>query len=235
MSGANSLEIVESRISEWRQQYGEVYLTEFEGEEGAIFIWRPLLEAEFYEIANAPYSAEIKEEAICMACILYPVDFDFNKHCLAGYATTLANQIAEASYYDSAQRALELLTTYRSQVLTDFGSQLDCIVAEAFPQYPVEAVRQMPLKRRLWLLSRAEWVLTNLRGVPLTHQISDQPVRSGTVPPQSSGVAPHASNVVDPTVAQIHESVDNMFRDETYRGSDPDWIFDDPGEDVVLG
>jgi len=226
---------LEAQLATWREQYGELYCTEFEGSEGVMFIWRPLNEMEFHEIANASYGNEIKEEAICMVCVLYPVSFDYHNCAMAGYATVLARQILQASYYDSADRALALLDAYRHEMVVDFGAQLDCIVAEAFPQYPVETIRHMHMKRRLWLLSRAEWTLINLRGVPLVHTVGNTARGPGAQYAQlNNDMSPfHAEQ---PSIPGLEEAVETVFRDEHYRGSDPAWIFDDDDDDCdILG
>lgn len=227
-----------TQLGAWRQQYGEVYMTEFAGDEGAMFVWRPLNEMEFKEITQAPFADELKEEAICLTCVLYPESFDFSSCPMAGYATILAQHIVKTSYYDSPQRALDLLATYRQEMAADFSSQLDCMVAEAFPQYPVEMLRQMPMKRRLWLLSRAEWTLVNLRGVPLVHNTLGSPAASS---PQRQPIdsaypdslAPHMAPASHPVMSHIRDAVDDIYRDEHYRGPDPDWIFDAPDDDFL--
>lgn len=230
--------VMAAQLGTWRQQHGEVYMTEFVGDEGAIFIWRPLSEMEFKEITQAPYADELKEEAICMACALYPEGFDFSSCPMAGYATTLAQQIVKASYYDSPQRALDLLATYRQEMAVDFSSQLDCMVAEAFPQYPIEMLRQMTMKRRLWLLSRAEWTLANLRGVPLVHNVGGSPVATGPQRQPAHHVpadlpTPHMAPVTHPVMSHIQDAADAIYRDESYRGPDPDWIFDESSDDFL--
>lgn len=64
MPNAVSPTALEAQLATWREQYGELYCTEFEGSEGVMFIWRPLNEMEFHEIANASIPADYQQDRL---------------------------------------------------------------------------------------------------------------------------------------------------------------------------
>lgn len=86
--------LTEDQIMEWKQQYGSVYVSEFD--EGT-FVWRLLARPEYKAITTAEgMSVFDREEEICKACVLYPADCDFEGF-LAGIPSLLAEQIMDKS------------------------------------------------------------------------------------------------------------------------------------------
>ncbi|AOQ24714.1 hypothetical protein MTAT_20590 [Moorella thermoacetica] len=84
----------EQVINAWKEEYGEVYVTEI-GDE--TFYWRTITRPEYKEIVNNDKLTVFeREEVICEKCVLFPEQYDF-KHCRAGVPTLLAEEIMDFS------------------------------------------------------------------------------------------------------------------------------------------
>lgn len=84
----------QEQVDEWKKQYGELYVTEFEDQ---TFVWRVLNRAEYKKIVNAQgMDVFQREEEICRQCVLYPQNYDYSV-AKAGVATLLAEQIMDKS------------------------------------------------------------------------------------------------------------------------------------------
>lgn len=168
-------EELEALLIEWQKTYGRVEYTEINGEE---FAWRLLTRKEYKYVMQLDCSPEEKEEVICQLCVLYPQDYDFTS-CLAGIPSTLSREILEKSgfSYDGNPNPLarQLLFRFREE-MQYFENQVDCIIVEAFPHLTLEEVANWTVEKTMYYLSRAEWVLTQLRGIQLVDAESGQPV-----------------------------------------------------------
>jgi len=159
-------EELQRQFEEWAAVYGQLEYSEVAGEE---FVWRLLSRAEYKQLMQAEVSPEEKEEAVCQICVFYPQGYDF-ANCPAGIPSTLAREILQKSgfSFDGNPNPLgkELLEQFRRE-MAYFENQVDCIIVEAFPHLTIEEVANWTVPKTMYYLSRAEWVLNQLRGIPL--------------------------------------------------------------------
>lgn len=87
-----------AKVEEWKELYGNVYMTEFEDED--VFIWRALNRKEFKEIMKVEGAdALYREERVCERCVIWPEKYDFMAMTLgkAGAPTVISEQIMDKS------------------------------------------------------------------------------------------------------------------------------------------
>lgn len=87
-----------SKIDEWKNLYGQVYMTELDDDD--TFIWRVLSRREFKEVMKLEeVDALYREEKVCEHCIIWPENYSFNEinGGKAGVPTVLSEQIMEKS------------------------------------------------------------------------------------------------------------------------------------------
>jgi len=103
-----------AQIKEWKQQYGEVYVTSVTPD--VHFAWRPLTRFEYRrliktleqalstgQVTQAEANLD-NEESIAELCILYPQYSRANSiGVMAGVASTIAQQVMEASAFVSME------------------------------------------------------------------------------------------------------------------------------------
>ncbi|WP_067923505.1 hypothetical protein [Alicyclobacillus shizuokensis] len=166
-----------------KQKYEEVYQTQILDQ---VFIIRPLSRQEYKEILEADLPLGQHQEAICKVGVIYPSDFDF-ENGLAGYAEALSDMILDISTLKPDQ-GKQLLEQYRSE-MANFDYQVDCIITEAFPQFTLEELQTWTVKKTMLYLSRAEWKLAMLRGVPLV-----QVPEGDAPPPNTPSPSPSSEN-----------------------------------------
>jgi hypothetical protein len=171
-------------IQQWKQMYEAVYSITILNQD---FIFRVIGREEYKAILEQDLSIGQFQEEICRVAVLYPQDFDYREG-LAGIAETLSNAILEMSGLHQGQ-AKALLDQYRDEMMI-FDYQVDCIIHEAFPQYSIEEIQNWSVKKMMYYLSRAEWILKNLRGVPLLsmEDILQQQETENPVQPQPPSV-----------------------------------------------
>ena len=129
------------------------------------FIYRALGRKEFKDICNDKNFNDFeKEEIICDECVLYPKDYDWQE-CDAGIPTELMKHILKNSYLDDNKSYAKVLDFYRND-MWDVDNQVTAIISEAFPNLDIEVIEQWDVEKTMKYLSRAEWTLHNLRGVP---------------------------------------------------------------------
>lgn len=100
-----------AQVNKWKEQYGRVYVTDFLGE---FYAWRTLTRFEYRRLVQnleqAVSSGQISqakanldnEESITEMCVLYPkYDRTSPAGSMAGVATTLSQQIMEASAFSA--------------------------------------------------------------------------------------------------------------------------------------
>lgn len=91
-----------AEIDAWKEQYGQVYLTEVDDDD--LFIWHVINRKEFKEIMKiADADAMYREERICEKCVLWPAEYSFTsmESGKAGTPTVLAEQIMERSGFST--------------------------------------------------------------------------------------------------------------------------------------
>ena len=157
-------------INNLKEKYGDIYYVSMLGYE---FVWRLLSRKEFQWIDSIPeeeMSEEEKEDMVCEMCILYPTSFTFDDKP-AGIVTTLATFIiSESGFYP--EEANQMLEQHRHE-MNNIEFQMEAIVIMAFPTLKIEDIEQWPTSKLLKYFTRAEWILTNLQGVPVSEIIKN--------------------------------------------------------------
>lgn len=159
---------LDALIEEAFQKYDAVFFSEIEDE---LFIYRPLGRKEFKDIlANQNLDDYEKEDAICKTVLIYPEDFDFDD-CLAGIPDKLYQDVLEKSCLDP-ESMFYLLHMHREES-EQLGSEMACIIAEAFPSYKIEEIEAWNNFKFMKTYAQAEWILKNIRGVEFGLDVGD--------------------------------------------------------------
>ena len=145
-------------------KYRNVFIVEINKQ---VYIYRSLGRNEYKEILEDRRFDDItKEEIICTQCLLYPnpdeYDWDDKE---AGIPTELMKAILTDSYLDDIGRRRSLHDFYRAEMY-DLDNQITCIINEAFPNIDIEEIESWDVEKTTKYLSRAEWKLHNMRGLP---------------------------------------------------------------------
>ncbi|UYX56212.1 hypothetical protein M3Y14_33720 (plasmid) [Bacillus thuringiensis] len=148
-----------NNLIEWKQQFGDIYQLDILGQ---TYIFRALGREEYKEIVLLDLDLGEFQEVICSQVVIYPYDYDYSVG-IAGIAEILSDGILDVSGLHLKQ-AKELLDQYREEML-NYDYQVDCMIHEAFPEYPIEVIASWPVRKTMYYLSRAEWILQNLKGV----------------------------------------------------------------------
>lgn len=152
-----------SDVLQWKQEYGDVYQMEIQDQN---FIFRPLGREEYKEIIIMDLDIGEFQEAICFQAVIHPEDYDYSNG-VAGVAEVLSDAILDASGLLVGQ-AKDLLEQYRAEMM-NYDYQVDCLIHEAFPEFTLEEISTWPVRKTMYYLARAEWILQNLRGVQIVH------------------------------------------------------------------
>jgi hypothetical protein len=202
----------DEQIAQWKSMYEEVYLVTILEQQ---FVFRVIGREEYKEILLSVENISDMQEAICQKAVLYPQAYDFVDN-VAGIAETISNFILEASGLQEGQ-AKALLEQYR-QDMTIFDYQADVIIHEAFPNISMEEIQSWSVKKMMYYLARAEWVLVNLRGVqlvPIEQETSANHQPGSGAQPQQHTVSPppvQETNSVSPKNQQLSkEEVERML------------------------
>lgn len=96
------------KIEEWKSQFKNVFLTEFDDED--IFVWRALSRREYKELAKIDADEYYLQERVCEKCVLWPMGYGFNNMVggKAGIPTYLYQQIMAQSGFVARTEALKL-------------------------------------------------------------------------------------------------------------------------------
>lgn len=149
-----------NNILEWKQQFGEVYMIEVLDQQ---FFFRPLGREEYKEIIMLDLDLGEFQEAICYQTIIYP-EYEFSTG-IAGVAEIISDGILDISGLHLGQ-AKELLDQFRDE-MNNYDYQVDCLIHEAFPEHSLEDISTWSIRKTMFYLSRSEWVLRNLKGIPI--------------------------------------------------------------------
>lgn len=93
----------------WKEQFGEIYATEFPG--GKVFIYRSLRRMEYKAIAKDKESDPLtKEENICQRCVIWPANYDFMDMSQgeAGIPSVLSEYIMAQSGFQTITEPVKL-------------------------------------------------------------------------------------------------------------------------------
>lgn len=154
-------------ILEWKEKYESIFqvsLFDVEKEFVHVFIFRSLGREEYKRITYSETDQGEHQEAVCKHAVLYPENYDFTKG-LAGIAEVLSEQIIDVSGVIPGQ-AKPLLDQFREELLV-FDYVADCLIHEAFPEYTLDEIQSWSVRKTMYYLSRAEYILRELRGIPL--------------------------------------------------------------------
>lgn len=152
---------------QYLDKYNQVFMQDF-GEAG-VFIFKSLGRKDFRELRDSDAINDYaKEEIICEQCVLYPKGFDFENCEEAGLPTQLANLILEKSLLKSSDQLAKAIHYFRDKLWDTTDEQLTCIIHEAFPEYSIEEIANWDVMRTAEYMTKAEYILHKLRGIPLT-------------------------------------------------------------------
>ena len=155
-------------IEETLQKYSAVFFSEIEGQ---LYSYRPLGRKEYKDIVtNENLNEWDKQDAIVKAALIYPTDFNLDD-CPAGIPDKLCQDIIEKSCLDP-ESMLYLLHMNRQEA-EQLGSEMACIIAEAFPNYNLDEIESWNIFKFMKVYAQAEWVLKNIRGVQFQLDIVD--------------------------------------------------------------
>ena len=155
-------------IEETFQKHSAVFFSEIDGQ---LYSYRPLGRKEYKDIlTNENINDLDKQDAIVKAALIYPQDLDLDD-CPAGVPNQLCNDIVEKSCLDP-ESMLYLLHMERQEA-EQLGSEMACIIAEAFPNYSLEEIESWNNFKFMKIYAQAEWVLKNIRGVQFQLDIID--------------------------------------------------------------
>ena len=155
-------------IEESFQKYNSVFFSEIDDQ---LFIYKPLGRKEYKDIlGNENLDEWDKQDAICKTALIYPKDFDF-EYCPAGIPDQLSQDIIEKSCLDP-ESMLYLLHIHRQEA-EQLGSEMVCIIAEAFPAYTVDEIESWDNLKFMKIYAQAEWILKNIRNVQFQVDIAD--------------------------------------------------------------
>jgi|GEM_PF-2897982 len=159
----------QEQVNEWKEQYQDIFAVIINEQH---FVYRMIGRAEYNIVMSMEEASPTEtEEILCELATLYPEGFNFRTK--DGYATSLCSMILESSMLNGPETAEQLLTYYRDE-MTDYNAQIDCVIHEAYPQFTLEEIAAWPVPKTMFYLSRAEWTLQNLRGVPLQHYTEEE-------------------------------------------------------------
>ncbi len=151
---------IDSIIEEAFQKYDAVFFSDIEDE---LFIYRPLGRKEFKDIlSNQNLDDYEKQDAICKTVLLFPEDFDFDD-CLAGIPEQLYKDVLEKSCLDP--ESMFYLLHMNREECEQLGSEMACIIAEAFPSYTIDEIEAWNNFKFMKIYAQAEWILKNIRGI----------------------------------------------------------------------
>jgi hypothetical protein len=155
-------------IEEAFQKYSAVFFSEIDGQ---LFSYRPLGRKEYKDIlTNENLDDWDKQDAICKTATIYPVDYDFND-CPAGIPSKLCDDIVEKSCLDP--ESMIYLLHMNRQEAEQLGSEMVCVIAEAFPSYTIDEIESWNNFKFMKIYAQAEWILKNIRGVEFQLDIID--------------------------------------------------------------
>ncbi|MCD7910954.1 hypothetical protein KC480_05365 [Bacillus velezensis] len=202
--------IEENYILKLKQSYEEVYKLQIKDQEVDTFVFRPIGREEYKQIVVLDLDLGDFQERICSECVLYPQNYDFSKG-KAGIGEVISHGILNVSGLLPKQ-AEEMLMYCRSEMM-EMDYQADCIIHEAFPEYTIEEISSWSLKKTMYYLSRAEWILQNLRGCQLTY-LNEEEYRNQAMQVQQS------SNTKEDIELNTHTEFDTQESDETIQSEE---------------
>jgi hypothetical protein len=153
-----------------KEEYGDVYLvTVFEEQ----YLFRLITRKEYYTIDTIDCTDEEKEELIVSCCLidreLTQEDIDMSH---AGIVSVICEAIMRESGL-SEESAAALGYQYYEE-MQDSDNKIDAVIMEAFPSIRLEEIENWTVNKTLKYFSRAEWILSNLRGINVVPLLQPQ-------------------------------------------------------------
>lgn len=159
---------LDALIEETFQKYNAVFFSEIDGQ---LYSYRPLGRKEYKDIlTNENLNDWDKQDEIVKTALVYPVDFDLDE-CPAGLPEQLCNDIVEKSCLDP--ESMVYLLHMNRQEAEQLGSEMACIIAEAFPSYTLDEIESWNNFKFIKTYTQAEWILKNIRGVQFQFDVLD--------------------------------------------------------------
>lgn len=151
---------------QFAEEYDQVFMQKVCDE---VFIFKPLGRKDFKQLLDIEAIDDCdKEEVVCETCTLYPKNYDFENCEMAGLPTELCKVILDKSLLKDSKQLQEAIHFFRDKLNNDLNEQITCIIHEAFPEYTIEEISNWDVIKTADYMTRAEYILHNLRGVPLT-------------------------------------------------------------------
>lgn len=171
-------------IEEAFQEHDAVFFSDIEG---IMFAYRPITRKEYKDIlSNGNLSDLDKQDAICKTALIYPVDFDLDD-CSAGIPDRLYQDIIDKSCLDP--ESMYHLLNFNREEAEQLGSEMACIIAEAFPAYTIDEIEAWNNFKFVKLFTQAEWILTNIRGVEFRVDVADYLAEIAGIVPEGQSFA----------------------------------------------
>jgi hypothetical protein len=150
-----------NQILEWKKTYIDIFQLEILEQH---FVFRAIGREEYKGIILMDLELGEFQEAICYAAVIHPKNLDYTQG-IAGIAEIISEGVLDVSGLHVGQ-SRELLDEYRTEMF-NFDYQVDVLIHEAFKEFTLEEIASWSVKKTMYYLSRAEWILTNLKGVQL--------------------------------------------------------------------
>jgi hypothetical protein len=172
----------------YSDEYHSVFIEDF-GEDG-VFIYHSLGRSDYRNLVEDDNtSLAEKEEIICESCVLYPEDFDFENCDNAGLPSKLARSILEKSLLTNENSLQNTLHYFRDKLQNSINEQISCAIHEAFPEFEIAEIDNWDIAQTCEYMAKAEFILHNLRGVPLNPVAQEIPQEPPPPPKQNQKTA----------------------------------------------
>lgn len=156
-------------IAQAKAKFGEVYAAEVEDD---LYIFRLLTRREYKEILMVADTEDMIQEIACQIAVIYPQGLNFATGD-AGLPGLLAPHIIHESGFGSQEKPQEYLSMYRDY-MTTFDAQAEATIQAAFPHITEEEMEDWTVGRLMKSLAKAEWLLQNVHGYPISFKTADE-------------------------------------------------------------
>jgi hypothetical protein len=155
-------------IAELKSKFGEIHAVEVE-ETGELYLFRLLTRKEYAEIMMiAGNDKNMKEELICQVAVVWPEGLNFAQGD-AGLPSLIAPEIVNESGFGTLQKSHYYFNFYRSQ-MSLFDKQAEAAIQAAFPDITDEEMMDWTVDKLMQKLAKAEWILKNVKGYPVSFE-----------------------------------------------------------------
>jgi len=160
-------------LIKFKEKYRNVYMQTIDDQ---VYFYRSINRNEYRSLfENDKLSDLDKEDIVCNMCILYPENIDL-ENCEAGLPSKLYSLIIDNSFLSKDGRN-RVMDYYRAD-MGNVDAQITCIIHEAFQNIDIEEIESWDMEKTLKYVSRAEWILHNIRGVPIDNKDNNRALDS---------------------------------------------------------